>query len=106
VELLEGQLEQLRGSASLRGLQFTWSADIVRHLTSQWQPPYGVRHLVTILQNRVVEHLNLADAQGELQGVREIRLEAEVRGGAQPPLDLVGPSRRERRGDVLVITLA
>jgi hypothetical protein len=65
-----------------------------------------VRHLISILRNRVVEQLSVADAQGELRGIRIIRLEILKDGIPEGLGDLAGLARRKRDGDSLVIGLA
>jgi len=104
-QILEDQLRSLRESAELRRLELSWDPDLISHLASQWQPRYGVRHLTTILRNRIVEHLNLADAQGELVGLSEIRLEVAKGASGAACAGAVGPTSRQRRGNALVIAL-
>ncbi len=111
-EIVARKLTELQKLAELRGLQLDWEQEVVDHLACQWQPRYGVRHLSTILRNRIVEHLNLADAQGELQGVKEIRLQAATadaewerrRSHAEdsPP---VGTTTRSKKNGVMLISL-
>jgi len=104
-QVLQTQLGGLAETAKERGFKLEWDEAVVGHLVYQWQPRFGVRHLVTILRNRVVEQLSVADAQGELKGVEKIRLEildGDVRKGAH---DLTGLARRTRRNGTLVISL-
>ncbi|MFH1764460.1 MAG: AAA family ATPase [Gemmatimonadota bacterium] len=104
--ILESQLRQLERTAEERGFLLEWDDRIVQHLASAWQPRFGVRHLVAILRNRVVEQLSVADAQGELKGVKRIRLEVLATGGAKEYGELTGLALREREGSILMINLA
>jgi ATP-dependent Clp protease ATP-binding subunit ClpA len=100
------QLESLRETADLRGYELTWDAEIEAYLASQWQPRFGVRHLTTILRNRVTEQLSVAEAQGELKDVAEIRLQVLPLGEGQEERKYTGLATRERRGRRMVILLA
>jgi ATP-dependent Clp protease ATP-binding subunit ClpA len=106
--ILEAQLGRLAETAVERGFEhFEWGEDVVGHLVSQWQPRFGVRHLVAILKNRVVEQLSVAEAQGELNGVDTILLEVMDTGGVEDEVgDLTGLAKRTRRNGTLVISLA
>ncbi|MFC1660387.1 AAA family ATPase [Gemmatimonadota bacterium] len=104
--ILKTQLERLAGTAEERGFGFEWDEEVVGHLVSQWQPRFGVRHLVAILRNRVVEQLSVADAQRELEGIQTIRLELMDAEGLEGLGDLAGLARRTRRNGTLVISLA
>ncbi|MCJ7726771.1 MAG: hypothetical protein MUP76_10345, partial [Acidimicrobiia bacterium] len=73
--ILGRQLDGLEDAAEMQGYRFVWDPAIVDHLVSQWQPRFGVRHLTAILRHRILEQLAIADVQGELTGVEEIRLE-------------------------------
>lgn len=107
-EVLQRQLASLRTSAAERRppLDVQWDPAFVDRLVQDWDPRFGVRHLIMLLRNRVIGQLSIADAQGELDGVTSIRL----RGGeAVPASDRVGPERRatgatrRRDGDALII---
>jgi ATP-dependent Clp protease ATP-binding subunit ClpA len=100
------QLASLRESALERGLELVWDEGVVPHLSSQWQPRFGVRHLTTILRNRLSEQLSIAEAQGELKGVKEIRLRVFEAHDAADRQHLAGLASRERQGETLVISLA
>jgi ATP-dependent Clp protease ATP-binding subunit ClpA len=103
--IIQKQLDRLRDTADVRGYELEWEDKLPDHLAAQWQPRFGVRHLTSILRNRIVEHLSVADAQGELKGVSKIRLEVlETDAPAAP--DLTGLAKRERRNDTLVIKVA
>jgi ATP-dependent Clp protease ATP-binding subunit ClpA len=104
-EIIELRLESLRETAEVRGHRLEWEKGIVGHLTSQWQPRFGVRHLIAILRNRIIEQLSVADAQGELKGVKKIRLEILELGDSPEDRDLTGLASRERQGETLVISL-
>lgn len=102
--VVELQLAALREQAAERGLELEWNPDVAAHLASQWKPQFGVRALQGILRKCIQSQLGIAETQGELQGVRRIRLEREGRGTASYSLagDLV---TRRRDRDVLVIAL-
>ncbi len=99
--VLDQQLHQLEDLARTRGFELTWDEELVDYLTEQWQPQLGVRFLTAILRNRVIEQLSLAEAQGELQGIRRIRLRLAEKSGGTP-----GSAVRRREGDLLVIQIS
>jgi ATP-dependent Clp protease ATP-binding subunit ClpA len=105
VEILRRQLNNLRNQAELRGLQLEWETEVFNHLTAQWEPRYGVRHLLMILRNRIVEHLSIAEVQGELEGVKKIFLDVASEEGDAEERRTVGRTYRELRGDTLAIVL-
>ncbi len=105
-EVIRRQLEALRQLLAARGLQLNWDAELAEHLAARWQPRFGVRHLTTILRNRILEQLSVADAQGELQGVTAVRLQPLRTGPDGLPGDLTGAATRQREGQTLVIHLA
>ena len=76
---------------------------VERHLASSWQSQFGVRHLATILRNRIVEQLAVADAQGELKGVEEIRLELLPEDRAASAPGAGGYALRQRDGKSLTV---
>ena len=102
-EILRRQLEGLRKTSELKGLKLMWESDLILHLTSQWQPRFGVRFLSTILRHRIVEQLGIADAQGELKGVKGIRLEVTKADEKQSVSSLAGLATRRLEGDTLII---
>jgi len=105
-QIIERQLEGLKETADIRGFQLEWAPAIVTHLASRWQPRFGVRHLTTILRNRITEQLSVAEAQGELEGVQVIHLEVM---GLEETVDhpsLAGLVARKRDKETLVISLA
>ena len=104
--ILRSQLLSLEDMATERGFGLEWGEEVVSHLVAQWQPQFGVRHLVSILRNRVVEQLSVADAQGELVGVKTIRLEVLKPEAAGALGELTGLARRSRTNDTLLISLA
>lgn len=103
--ILATQLDRLKDTAEVRGYTLDWDPGVVDHLVAQWQPRFGVRHLLAILRNRIVEQLSVADAQRELKGVTRIRLSLLPADGAVAPEGLTGAATRERRDDTLVIHL-
>lgn len=103
-EIIDLQLARLRETAEVRGFSLAWDDDIVPYLTDQWEPRFGVRHLVSILRTRVIAPVSIADAQGELKDVDTIRL--EVLDGQSTEAGRTGEERHERRGSELVIQLA
>ncbi len=104
-DIVQMQLDRVREVAEERGYELEWDEKIVGYLASQWQPRFGVRHLTSILRNRIIEQLSVADAQGELTGVGKIRLQILKTDGGDGR-DLTGLATREREGDTLVINLA
>ena len=66
----------------------------------------GVRHLATVLRNRVSEQLSVAESQGELRGVTSIRLQLLSQTQPQGPCPPAGTAVRQRAGNVLMISLA
>jgi ATP-dependent Clp protease ATP-binding subunit ClpA len=108
--ILGRQLEALGRTAAERGYALEWEPALIEHLAVIWQPRFGVRHLATILRHRVVEQLSLADAQGELRGVRGIRLAVLARQGADQGAEegdgSAGSAERERSGEILTIRVA
>ena len=86
--------------------ELAWDPDIVGYLSSQWQPRFGVRHLTTILRNRIEEQLSVADAQGELKGVTKIYLEVLDTMDEDEARRYAGVAERELQGDTLIINLA
>lgn len=96
--IVEQQLASLRDLAELRGYEFEWDPALVDHLSKEWEPRFGVRHVTMIVANRVTEQLSVGAAQGELVDVRRIRLALGTDGG-------VGGATRRREGDTLVIEL-
>lgn len=104
--ILGRQLDGLRRTSELKGLSLTWEPELITHLTAQWQPRFGVRFLGTVLRNRIVEQLGVAEAQGELRGVKSIRLEVLKLNPKDSRSDLSGVATRQRDGDSLVIRVA
>jgi ATP-dependent Clp protease ATP-binding subunit ClpA len=81
LEILHRKLAELQAMADLRGLRLSFA-------------------------EAVVEHLNLADAQGELRGVREIRLVlADTPTALETPYP-AGTTTRRRSGETLFISLS
>jgi ATP-dependent Clp protease ATP-binding subunit ClpA len=105
-EIVQQQLQRLRQTVQGRGLRLEWDAELLDHLADQWQPRFGVRHLTTILTNRIVEQLSVAAAQDELEGVSEIRLRLLRIEGGDRSRSLTGIATRERLQHTLLIHLA
>lgn len=105
-QVIAQQLGKLKDSADVRGFALDWEPAVVERLASAWQPRFGVRHLLAILHNRIVEQLAVAEAQGDLAGVRCIRLRVLAVGTSAPNQDLTGLANRRREGDELWIELA
>jgi ATP-dependent Clp protease ATP-binding subunit ClpA len=105
-EIVAHQLNGLKHTAELKGFELEWTDSFESHLSSQWQPRFGVRHLTTILRNRITEQLSLADAEGELEGVSGIRLELMSHQEVLELPDVAGLAARTREGTTLVIKLA
>jgi len=103
--ILERQLDGLRQTSEARGYKLAWSDDLVSHLAAEWQPRFGVRCATTMLRHRLSEQLDLAETQGELKGVRQIRL--EVLPQRKEPADptLAGAVTRHREAETLVISI-
>jgi ATP-dependent Clp protease ATP-binding subunit ClpA len=104
--VIEKQLNGLRGIAEERGYEFAWDTEVHERVSSRWQPRFGVRHLTTILRHRIREQLSIADAQGELKGIRKIRLRVMEVEGLPKDCDLTGLAKRERQDETLIIYLA
>ena len=104
-EIVGIQLARLRDTADLRGYALGWEPEIVEYLSTAWEPRFGVRHLATILRHRIVEQLSVAEAQGELAGVKRIALDAPPHDPPLAPEMPAGAASRERREDALVIHL-
>lgn len=105
-KIIKIQLDRLRQKAHEMRYELAWDADIVSYLSSQWQPRFGVRHLTTILRNRIEEQLSVADAQGELKGVKKIYLEVLDTIDEDEARRFAGVAERELQGDTLIINLA
>jgi ATP-dependent Clp protease ATP-binding subunit ClpA len=104
--IIQTQLASLGQAAEVRGYELEWDPEIVAYLTSQWQPRFGVRHLTTVLRNRISEQLSMAEAQGELRGIRKILLRVMPLDDVSKSRILTGLALRERAGDTLLIHLA
>jgi ATP-dependent Clp protease ATP-binding subunit ClpA len=105
-QLIGMHLERLRASADVKGYALQWAPDLIEHLTTRWQPRFGVRHLHMILRNRIVEQLAVAEAEGELKGIRTIGLRTLGTAESGSGANLVGLATRDRDGETLYINLA
>lgn len=104
--IIEKQLNALREGAEIKGLELIWGEDVTTHLAAEWQPRFGVRFATTILRHRIGEQLDLAEAQGELKGVKQIRLEVMQLHEPASDLALTGFAARRLEGGILVISIA
>ncbi len=104
--ILESQLAGLRQTSETRGLALVWADNLVSHLAAEWQPRFGVRCAATMLRHRIGEQLDLAETQGELKGISQIRLDVlplEKKGTEQ---GFAGLAVRRLEGKTLVISVA
>jgi ATP-dependent Clp protease ATP-binding subunit ClpA len=107
IELILGrQLAALRERSLARGLELSWSADLIMHLAAAWQPQFGVRFAVAVLRNRITEQLDVASAQGEMKDVKRIILQVIMGARTESHHPPAGVVERSRDGDALVISLA
>jgi ATP-dependent Clp protease ATP-binding subunit ClpA len=101
--VIQRQLASLDEMAELHGYDLSWDPEIIDYLADQWEPRFGVRHLTTIVKNRITEQMSVADAQGELEGVTTIRLE---RADGDTSRITIAGATRERDHHTLIIRLA
>jgi ATP-dependent Clp protease ATP-binding subunit ClpA len=99
------QLESLKKASEVRGLELSWSPELVAHLSARWQPRYGVRFATAMLKNRIGEQLSIASAQGELHGVKRIALGVCHAAKLPPGLDASGLTSTRREGDTIHVEL-
>jgi len=104
--ILARQLEKFQAEAAKREQKLTWDQELVHYLAAQWQPRLGVRYLLTTLRHRLGEQLGVAEAQGELKGVKTINLQILSLAAGNSCGGLSAAAGRERRGDTLIIHLA
>ena len=106
---VEKAIERLFGvlgeALKRRNLTLSWGTDVIPYLTKTWEPRFGVRHLKVLLENRVIEQLSLADMDGELKAVKQVRIEIDPT--KRRPDDDVSQARTVKRyeGDSLILTL-
>jgi len=100
-DILRQGLEELTHLVERYGFQLEVDNTVVDHVLRLWNPRFGARHALTILKNRVIEHLGVADAQGELDGTTRIRLCLWL-GDVK---DVLGGAVRKKNGDVLEIAV-
>jgi ATP-dependent Clp protease ATP-binding subunit ClpA len=105
-KVLVEQLESLRDTAELRGYELSWDPDVEAHLMDEWRPRFGARWVFTILRNRITEQLALADAQGDLKGVKRIHIVKRADGTAADASPIAGLAARRREDDTLVILVS
>jgi ATP-dependent Clp protease ATP-binding subunit ClpA len=103
--ILERLLQSLRQASETRGLALTWSPSLVAYLAERWQPRFGVRFAAGMLRHRIGEQLDVAEAQGELRGIRSIHLDLieDAASGNEAP---AGLAKRERSEDRLILRIA
>jgi ATP-dependent Clp protease ATP-binding subunit ClpA len=108
-EVLRRQLEALRAHAAEREppVDVDWDPATFDRLVAAWDPRFGVRHLITLLRNRVIGQLSVAEAMGDLEGITRIHLTAGTGAtpGAVADPGRPGDTRRRRDGNTLVIEL-
>jgi len=102
--VIERQLASLVKLTELHGYRLEWNPELVGYLADRWEPQFGVRHLDTIVKNRITEQLSVADAQGELHEINRIRLSLSEHGDTNPTS--IGGATRRCEGDTLIIELA
>ncbi len=76
--LVQRRLIQVQQAASKRGYALHWDESIVGCVLDDWAPRAGARLAFDILQQRVTDQLLLAERNGDLAGIRTIRLTAEL----------------------------
>jgi ATP-dependent Clp protease ATP-binding subunit ClpA len=106
-KILQRMLEGFVKTSQDKGYALEWEPEVPKHLVlSDWQPILGAREVSGILRNRVMTQVVLADTQGELEGVKTIRLEVLEGEGSERAGRLEGMAKRTRTNDTLVISLA
>lgn len=76
--LVQRRLTQVQQAASKRGYALHWDESIIGCVLDDWAPRAGARLAFDILQQRVTDQLLLAERNGDLAGIRAIRLTAEL----------------------------
>jgi ATP-dependent Clp protease ATP-binding subunit ClpA len=106
-EVLRRQLEGLRAAAAGRHppVDVRWDPAVVDRIAGVWDPQFGVRHLITLLRNRVIGQLSIAEAHGELNGVTCIELTVPAASDLRPGAAHPGGASHRREEDTLVIEL-
>ena len=109
-EIITKKLESLKEMARSKGYTLQWDPEVVSFLISWWQPRFGVRFLSNILRHRIIEQIGIADAEGELKQIKNIRLEVMdiEKNNNITNLDITGISTRKYDPETasLIILLA
>ena len=90
----------------MKGYTLEWEGEVLDHLVSQWQPRLGARDVIGVVRNRVIQEISVADALGELEDVKTIWLEVLKTKASAESEELEGLTKRTRKNDTLVISLA
>ena len=104
--IFQNQLKGLAETAGEKGYTLEWEEEVLDHLVSQWQPRLGARDVIGVVRNRVTQQISVADALGELEDVKTIWLEVLKKKASAEPEELEGLTKRTRKNDTLVISLA
>jgi ATP-dependent Clp protease ATP-binding subunit ClpA len=105
-EILEGMLESFAETSKERGFSLEWGEGVLDHLVSEWEPGLGARDIGGILRNRVMSPVIAADTEGQLEGVKAIRLEVLKDSESGAKKVKVGTETHAREGDTFLISLA
>jgi ATP-dependent Clp protease ATP-binding subunit ClpA len=105
LKIFQNQLKALAETAVERGYNLEWEEAVLDYLVSQWQPRLGARDVIGVIRNRVTQQISVADALGELEDVKTIRLEV-LKGAPEELGEFLGSAKRTRINDTLVISLA
>lgn len=100
LEMLRGEIETIRAEAGNRDLELVCEKELIPHLADLWQPREGARQLQSLIEHCLREPLNAAEASGELQRVKRIRLRVARGQRGTPP---AGFPEHRRRGQVLEV---
>ena len=99
-------LEGFAKTSEDKGYALEWDEEVPDHLVAGWEPALGARDIAGVLRNRVMSQVILADTQGELEGVKTIRLEVLKGKVAIKAGELEGLATRTRSNGTMVISLA
>jgi ATP-dependent Clp protease ATP-binding subunit ClpA len=105
-KILGLQLEGLRKASGGRHppVEVDWEPEIIDRLIESWDPQFGARDLNSLLRNRVIAQLSLAEAEGQLDGVTRIQLRVPAH-KEQPTDEPPSAATRSREDDTLFIDL-
>ena len=104
MSIINSQLNVLRNQARQKQLELTWSNDVPDLVASRWQARFGARHIAGLLLHPLTEMLGVAAAEGDLEGVSTIRIDAVSSSVPEKPSAIA--LGRERSGDTLRITMS